>query len=91
MQQNAKKEIKSPFSQGNSKSKSYNEDYNKDTQLKNESLPEDKLSKYNTSSAFIKTTYSVIPKSSYLKKQIKNGKEELDILKIILKQLKYLK
>ena len=72
MQQNAKKEIKSPFSQGNSQTKSYNEDYNKNTQLKNESLTEDKLSKYNTSSAFIKTTYSTIPKSSYLKKQIKS-------------------
>ena len=69
---NVKKEIKSPFSQGNSQFKSYNQDNNKNTQLNEESSLEDKLSKYNSSSTFIKTTYSVIPKSSYLKKQIKN-------------------
>ena len=64
----AKKEIKSPFSQN----KSFNQDDNIQNKENYISSSKDKFSDFDTSSAFIKTTYTNIPKSSYLKKQIKN-------------------
>ena len=63
-----KKEIKSPFLN----EKSFNQDSNIQNQENNISSFKNRILNFNSSSAFIKTTYSNIPKSSYLKKQIKN-------------------
>ena len=65
-----KKEIKSPFSSGNSNLKPINYQNYSLNQDENISTRE-KYSQYNSSSIFIKPTYTTIPKSSYFKKQIK--------------------
>ena len=71
-------EIKSPFSQGNPKSKGYPQSsiFHQDSSIINDeeniiSKFNQAYSKKNTSSDFIKTTYSIIPKSFSLKKNIK--------------------
>ena len=77
-----KKEIKSPFSQANSIfSSSYQE---KNIKNKDNGILKEKIFEYNLSSAFIKTSYSTIPKSSYLKKQIKNIPLGLNILLFLI-------
>ena len=63
--------IKSPFSAGSSSSKLYNYNDNVLNQDNNISTFKNKISKYNTSSDFIKMTYSTLPKTTNLKKQIK--------------------
>ena len=63
--------IKSPFSSVSKQSNLYHYDNNyMPNQNKDISTFDKKYLKYNTSSDFIQTTYSVIPKSTNLKKQI---------------------
>ena len=73
-------EIKSPFYQGNPKSKGYPQSsiFHHDSNIINDeeniiSKFNQAYSKKNTSSDFIKTTYSIIPKSFSLKKKYKNS------------------
>ena len=64
-----KKQIKSPFSSSSNNSNSFkNKIYNQDYNNSEKQLPELNL---NSSSNFIKSTLTTIPKSSYLKKQLK--------------------
>ena len=65
--------IKSPFSAGASRSKLYNYNDNVLNQDNNISTFKNKISKYNTSSDFIKMTYSTLPKTTNLKKTNKNS------------------
>ena len=64
--------IKSPFSPVGTQSNKFNYDeYTLNQEEDNIKTFKEKYSKYNTSSDFIKTTYSIIPKSTNIKKQLK--------------------
>ena len=70
-----KKEIKSPFSLGpqayNSSSQSENMECNNLPNNNSIASQLENYMKYNSSSDFIKTTYTSIPNSYYLKREIK--------------------